>query len=162
MTCQNWRWSQDYEHQPRPHLISRATSLLGASPLRTRSLRPLWKFGRHFSKGQPHRPNSTKQSSWDKASIQKSKQIRQEGVKTQVDRARLLAASEPGNGDCLKAYPFISCGRRIDNEVLRIAVELQLGLPHCEEHSCPCGETVDRSGLHALSCHKGKWLDTRW
>ena len=112
----------------------------------------------------PTGPSATKQSSWDKASIQKSQQILQEGVTTQVDKARLLAVSEPGNGDWLKAYPISSCGLRLDNEVLRIAVGLRLGLPLCEEHPCPCGETVDRSGLHGLSCHtaEGKMaIDTR-
>ena len=90
-----------------------------------------------FKVTAPTGPCATKQSSWDKASIQKSKQILQEGVTTQVDKARLLAASEPGNGDWLKAYPISSCGLRLDNEVLRIAVGLRLGLPLCEEHPCP-------------------------
>ena len=106
-----------------------------------------------FKGTAPTGPSAMKQSSWDKASIQKSQQILQEGVTTQDDKARLLAASVPGNGDWLKAYPTSSSGLRLDNEVLRIAVGLRLGLPLCEEHPCPCGETVDRSGLHGLSCH---------
>ena len=106
-----------------------------------------------FKGTTPTGPSAMKQSSWDKTSIQKSQQILQEGVTTQVDKARLLAASEPGNGDWLKAFPISSCGLRLNNEVLRIAVGLRLCLPLCEEHPCPCGKTVDRSGLHGLSCH---------
>ena len=110
------------------------------------------KFEKHSSKGQPPPgPSTTKQSSWDKASIQKSQQILQEGITTPVDRARVLAVSEPGNGDWFKPYSISSFGLRLDNEVLRIVVALWLLLR--EEHPCPCGDTVDRSGLHGLSCH---------
>ena len=78
---------------------------------------------------------------WDLASINKSKNILEESLKSQTDRARLLAVSEPSNSDWLKAFQITSCGLRLSNEVIRIAVGLRLGLPLCVEHTCVCGRT---------------------
>ena len=41
----------------------------------------------------------------------------------------------------------------MDDEVVRIAVGLRLGLSLCQPHECiHCGVAVDASGVHGLSC----------
>ena len=85
----------------------------------------------------------------------------EESLKSQTDRARLLAVSEPSNSDWLKAFPITSCGLRLSNEVIRIAVGLRLGLPLCVEHTCVCGRQVDRLGTHGLSCLSAEGKTTR-
>jgi len=45
-----------------------------------------------------------------------------------------------------------NCGLRLDDEAVRVAVGMRLGLSLCVPHSCPCGEQVDAQGLHATVC----------
>ena len=48
-----------------------------------------------------------------------------------------------------------SLGTELDNESLRIALALRLGVPIVVEHTCVCGK-VDVFGTHGLSCrHSG-------
>jgi len=54
----------------------------------------------------------------------------------------------------LHALPVSSCGLRLSDEAVRVAVGLRLGASICEPHQCPCGATVDATGTHALSCKK--------
>ena len=44
------------------------------------------------------------------------------------------------------------CGLRLDDEAIRVAVGLRLGINLCIPHMCPCGLLVDASGSHSLSC----------
>ena len=69
-----------------------------------------------------------------------------------IDKARLLAVSAPHAGDWLMAMPISSCGLRLDNETVRVAVGLRLGCKLCTEHRCPCGSVVEEKGIHGLSC----------
>jgi hypothetical protein len=74
---------------------------------------------------------------------------------SQIDdhsRARLLAASAPHSGDWLHALPLSACGLRLDDEAIRVAVCLRLGINLCDPHKCPCGAQVDSRGTHGLSC----------
>ena len=71
-------------------------------------------------------------------------------AKDQVDRTRLIAVSAPHAGDWLKAMPISAFGLRLDDDSIRIAVGLRLGLPLCSSHTCPCGEQVDSRGIHGL------------
>src|SRR5206468_3480622 len=45
-----------------------------------------------------------------------------------------------------------NCGLRLDDETLRVAVGLRLGLNLCQPHPCPCGKLVDSRGTHGLAC----------
>jgi len=58
----------------------------------------------------------------------------------------------PHSGDWLSALPIASCGLRMDDESVRVAVALRLGLGVCVPHSCLCGEAVDAWGQHAFVC----------
>ena len=70
------------------------------------------------------------------------------------DKARLLASTSKHSGDWLYVIPISSCGLHLDEEVIRIAVGLRLGVDICEPHSCVCGELVDVRGFIALSCKR--------
>ena len=43
------------------------------------------------------------------------------------------------SGDWLLALPIASCGLRLDDEAVRVAAALQLGLGLCAAHTCRCG-----------------------
>ena len=64
----------------------------------------------------------------------------------------MMAAAAEHSGDWLNALPITSCGLRLDNEAVRVAVGLRLGCSLCQPHQCPCGAMVDTRGSHALSC----------
>jgi len=72
----------------------------------------------------------------------------------QYHKARLLAAQAKHSGDWLNAWPITSCGLRLDNEAIRVAVGLRLGVNLCLPHTCLCGELVDARGSHGLSCRR--------
>jgi len=71
---------------------------------------------------------------------------------TNRQRALFLAAAVPHSGDWLLALPIASCGLRLDDEAVRIAVGVRLGLNLCEPHTCQCGALVEASGLHSFVC----------
>ena len=56
------------------------------------------------------------------------------------------------SGDWLHAVPISSCGLRLSNEAVRVAVGLRLGAELCQPYRCICGASVDTRGSHALSC----------
>ena len=69
--------------------------------------------------------------------------------------ARLLAATKKETGAWLHALPISSLGLRMDDEILRVAVGLRLGVTLCHPHSCQlCGAEVDHLATHGLSCRR--------
>ena len=72
-----------------------------------------------------------------------------------INIARLLVASTSHSGDWLHALPRTTCGLRLDNETVRVAVGLRLFTSLCEPHQCPCGKQVNAKGMHGLSCKRG-------
>ena len=54
----------------------------------------------------------------------------------------------------LHALPITSCGLRLDDETVRVAVGLRLGARICEPHQCRCGALVDPEGTHGLACRR--------
>ena len=72
-------------------------------------------------------------------------------------KARLLSVTLSESGAWLGrgALPVPSLGTKLDNESLRIALGLRLGVPIVvEEHTCVCGANVDVFGIHGLSCRR--------
>ena len=100
--------------------------------------------------GQP----AGKQSSWDKPNVDTTYASLLATQNDDHNRARLLAASAPHSGDWLHALPISSCGLRLDDEAVRVAVGLRLGSNLCNQHVCQCGALVDCGGTHGLSCKK--------
>ena len=102
----------------------------------------------------PERPAANLQKTWDDiASTATADRLIAQS--NQTHRARLAAASMPYTAAWLQATPIPSLGLHIDDETIRIAVALRLGLGVCEPHQCRlCGHSVDRLGHHGLSCKK--------
>ena len=50
--------------------------------------------------------------------------------------ARFLAAVDPHSGDWLLALPVSSCGLRLADEAVRVAIALRLGCSVCIAHTC--------------------------
>ena len=94
------------------------------------------------------------QKAWDRKVTANSQSVIISKAITDVDKARLLAASSPHSGDWLHAPPVASVGLRLSDEAIRVAVAYRLGCKACEPHTCACGKVVDARGLHGLSCRK--------
>jgi len=92
------------------------------------------------------------QKNWDAYAVKVDKDLVWEACQDRFDRARLLAVKAPHSGDWIHTLPISSCGLRLDNEAIRVAVGLRLGIPICEPHICKCGEVCDALGHHSLSC----------
>ena len=80
---------------------------------------------------------------------------------SQRDKSRLLAVTSPHSGDWLHALPIASCGLRLENEDIRVAVGLRLSVALCQAHQCPCGASVEVNDLHGLSCKLGSGKHSR-
>ena len=95
-----------------------------------------------------------KQSHWDSACIKHGKEILISSASDDRTRARLLASCAPHSGDWIQALPITSCGLRLEDDAIRVAVGLRLGINLCVPHQCPCGADVDATGLHGLACRR--------
>jgi hypothetical protein len=107
---------------------------------------------RHDSLPTPTDPLPTKQWIWDRPLVEKNKSIVLSSNNNPVHQARLLAVSSPHAGDWLTALPIPSCGLILDNEAVRVAVGLRLGLDLCHPHPCKCGSNVGSDGHHGFVC----------
>ena len=67
------------------------------------------------------------------------------------------------SGICVYLAPCsATVSLRMDDEVVRAAVNLRLGLPMFRSHECSgCGATVGKLGTHALSCRCSKGRHSR-
>ena len=69
-------------------------------------------------------------------------------------KSRLLAVSSPNAGVWLNAVPICPLGLKLDNDSLRIAVALRLGVEMAMPYTCVCGTSVERNATHGLDCRK--------
>ncbi len=97
---------------------------------------------------------SDKQKSWDTSIVKIALERVWSAATNQMSIARLTAAAASHSGAFLQALPSSAVGTRLDDTTLRIAIALRLGAPVCAPHTCVCGEAVDESGSHGLSCRK--------
>jgi len=96
----------------------------------------------------------TKQACLDQFSINSGLAILNRGFTDDYSRARLLACQAPHSGDWLNAWPITACGLRLDNEAIRVAVGLRLGVGLCDPYTCICGARVDERGSHGPACRR--------
>ncbi|HSN23925.1 MAG TPA: hypothetical protein VLS45_07110, partial [Methylomicrobium sp.] len=102
----------------------------------------------------PTIPMDTRQRSWDSAVTTNSFQSLLHSRSDPLEQARMLAAAAEHSGDWLHATPISACGLRLDDEAVRVAVCLRLGIALCQPHQCVCGATVDPRGVHIFSCKR--------
>ena len=70
-------------------------------------------------------------------------------------RSHLLAATKKESGAWLHALPMSSLELHMDDDIIRIAVGLRLGVTLTHPHHCRlCGAEVDHLATHGLSCRK--------
>jgi len=106
------------------------------------------------SAGPLSAPLPGKQSFWDKLGLQNDRAFIEDSFAEPSQKARFLASVAPHNGDWLLAVPVANCSLRLDDEAVRVAVSMRLGLALCAPHSCLCGDQVDAIDLHAMVCKK--------
>ena len=90
------------------------------------------------------------QRGWDEVVVKEQVDHLNQG--DQYGKARLIAAAAKHSGAWLTALPHSNLGTLLSPEELRIAVALRLGCSVCESVQCRCGSSMDRLGLHGLSC----------
>jgi len=95
-----------------------------------------------------------KQPFWDRPGVQADRFLVESSLSSPFQRAAFLAASSPHSGDWLHALPIVTCGMRLDDEAVRVAIGLRLGLEICAPHQCQCGAQVDAYGRHGFVCKK--------
>jgi len=95
-----------------------------------------------------------KQPFWDRPGVLEDKTRVEATHSSAYHRASFLAATTQHSGDWLFALPIASCGLKLDDEAVRVAVGLRLGLDLCEPHQCHCGSVVDARGLHSFVCKR--------
>ena len=116
---------------------------------------------RHPSSSVPPVEQHGRQRSWDAACVALGRKILEDHHADPYNRARLLAVQAPHSGDWLHAWPITACGLRLDDEAIRVAIGLRLGVSLCVPHTCPCGTEVDARGNHGLACRRGIGRQTR-
>jgi len=104
---------------------------------------------------------ATRQATWVAPVTEASKLGITTKLTTTRDKAIFLAAQAPNSGAWMNALPIASCGLKLDNEAIRIAVALRLGLSICLPHACRCGVAVDAFGSHAFVCKKSPGVSAR-
>src|SRR6218665_2206355 len=96
-------------------------------------------------------PMPEQQRLWDRPLIDHDKAIVWNGCDDPLGQARLRELMAPHAGVWLQTIPWTACGLGLDNEAVRVAAGLCLGLTLCAPHRCQCGEVVDQGGHHALT-----------
>src|SRR6218665_2335797 len=79
----------------------------------------------------------------------------EERLQNPYHQARIKASQSSHASDWLYALPISARGLRLDDETLRVADGLRLGMAICEPHVCACGAQVSSRGAHGLSCSLG-------
>ena len=106
-------------------------------------------------------PLPAKQSFWDTPGLLADCTLIESCLSEPSQKARFLASQAPHSGDWLLALPIANCGLRLDDEAVRVAVGVRLGLSLCIPHECRCGAKVDAQGLHAMVCKMAPGKHTR-
>jgi len=141
--------------------LSLQNAILGTE-ITTPYLESLWTQWQTVTNADPpEMPQSAKQHSWDSQLLERVMDELGNSLPSTSDKARWRAVSAPHAGDWLLALPVSSCSLRLDEEAMRIAVGLRLGVSICQPHTCLCGMLVAADGTHGLSCSRGPGRITR-
>ena len=102
----------------------------------------------------PPDPLPSKQSFWDRPSLQADRSVIEASMVEPSQMARFLASGAPHSGDWLLALPIANCELRLEDEAVRVAVGMRLGLDLCVPNRYQCGSDVDAQGRHVMVCKK--------
>jgi len=102
-----------------------------------------------------------KQPFWDRPGVLEDKALVEASVHTAHHQASFLAASSQHSGGWLLVLLIDSCGLKLDDEAVRVAVGLRLGLVLCVPHNCHCGSPVDAHALHSFICKRAAGRSAR-
>ena len=84
----------------------------------------------------PPSHDSTRQRVWDAPHIEATYNIVLKQVLDHQAKACLLALSCPKSGAWFHALPIVALGLCMNDDVVSVAVGLQLGVPLCQPHQC--------------------------
>ena len=103
----------------------------------------------------PSSDDECHQKAWDLPNITFTQDLLLSNAPDDISQARLMAVFAPEAGAWLQALPISALSLRMEDETVRTAVALCLGLPICTPHVCrQCGLRVDILAHHGLSCNK--------
>ena len=111
--------------------------------------------------GNPPEPFPSKQSFWDAPVVASARTSVESSLAEPFQAAVFKAAASRHSGAWLHALPIASCGLKLDDEAVRVAVCLRLGLEVCIPHPCRCGAQVDARGLHSFCCKQASGRSSR-
>ena len=100
----------------------------------------------------PDQPTSVKQSFWDRPVVLSDRVTIESKLSTERGHSSFLAATAPYSGDWLLSSPFTACGLRLEDNAVRIAVALSLGVNLCVPHVRHSDAQVDAFGVNSLIC----------
>ena len=100
-----------------------------------------------------------KQRSWDDAVVRRTKKDLTEKLTNDIQLARFIGAQYVHAGDWLNALPIANCGLHLDDETMRIAIDIRLGTQiFTHVH---VGPLVDTLGLHCFVYRRSTGKQTR-
>ena len=113
-----------------------------------------WRQG--HTEPPPVAPTSCHQKAWDSPRVTAAAVALLEAAQDEATRARFLATV------CSPPPSISALGLRMDDNVVRVAVGLCLGVTLCQPHQChQCGTEVDQLGLHGFSCRMSQGRHSR-
>jgi hypothetical protein len=135
-------------------LQSNILSVLDSQPdIHYTNLSSLWESTTGLSLSEVFPSNV--QAKWDMPILHKELSELLLSTNEPSEQARLKAVSFQHASDWLHCLPITSCGLRLSDEAIRVAVGLRLGANICQPHDCACGSLVTARGTHGLSCTLG-------
>ena len=81
-----------------------------------------------YGSSKPQGTDRSKQRCWDQASVDHGLKVLESHHTNPYHKARLLASRNPDGGHWLHAWPISACGLRLDDEAVRVAIGLRLGI----------------------------------
>ena len=119
----------------------------------------LWKLRVSNEAEQPE--NKSLQAGWDTPIVTHRYDQLLEKQTVPAETARIKAVASEQASAWLNAFPLPSLGLKLDDQSFQICCALRLGSQICQPYTCSCGNLVDLSGRHGLSCRYAKGRASR-
>ena len=91
-----------------------------------------------------------KQAFWDRPGNLAGRRTVDTSLVDARSRTCFLAANAPHTDSWFSTLPVANCGLKLDDEAVRVAVGLRLGLNLSVPHTCICGSLMRAVGMYAL------------